>query len=611
MEYITLAQGKVGSDDSGFYLLDFNNNKMAPVVDDRLKGLTDASLCRLSKNLFMIAGGFKDNKVSPKAFTLDLNNGSFADLLDMPSGMVWADLLLHQNKVWRAGGRPTQDFDQVNTLWSFDLNEKKWKDEGTADFHVMGVHCMLGVGDFIYIVLHRRSLAKYDIKAKKWELLFNFTYDFDEAYAFDNKKIILINKYYQSIYEYDVTENTIVTIARETSGVYWVPFYVREIKAIVLIQPSLKGYFIYKPELGQWFVFNASDYSKFFGKLSRISTPSSYSFDASLKEPAFKTINGDFFKDALVVFGNWQQPFILRADLAQGEEAAELHKVNQALHLRSGIGSIALDESTVLLTGGFEDDYSYEESTDSFLYDIEARKVTQTANLLQECGSSQLRKVNLAKIMGKKVLSGQSQIVFMDNHSNFSIFQNKEFKEIPHGPLDESPLFLDELDRLIIFYTSSSDQKTDERKLTFKEYLFDQKKWVTLFQTKVNFEVTGDFCAKVGPSEYLIVVNAKEKSSLASMMLKYNGGEIYQVETVPLLELGKDYGAKKYFIIPDKIVLLLGDVSKESRKIYDFKKRMEVPNDVQANKICDAMNKKLSDIGSSALISSYTFLQRR
>lgn len=609
---ISLVQGQTADKLNGFFVLDHEAHACTRLDDAKLAGIESAALCRLDAARFLIAGGIRSGALLDSVFVYDSSDGSVRELAHMPQPLASCQLVLLGGSVYQLAGRSSTDYSQTQECARFDLAQNAWTRLRPVPFQWKGLHSALGVGRRIWAVLYRGALASYDVDKDTWTFLFDFNYDFDSAFPVDADTFLLVNNYYASVYEYKVAANTIVTRTTMSLRDYAYHFFAPERNCIFWVSTKRNWYKTYDYVARAWAEFGADDYARLFGTLRTISAQESYAYAPPLPPPRkasaeFFSTDDDAFEGRAYVFGNWQQPFVLTVDLTEGKEAAHVGPLSQALELRSGIGLCALDDTRVLVVGGFRDDLSYFETNDSTIYDLDRMVATEGPDWPEETGDTYFR------TLATDARGAGARIVGVDNHGQMATFEGAKFAPLPNTELSDAVL-LDEPRRLLALNCVRDRGDSDRIFAQLAEFDFAAKQWNTLLRKETSFGVWARECLRIDDGRYLVLASLPKSdvTALGVLTLVYQGDRVVDCTFDKLAEAITYKSSWMGLVVGDCVLYLYRARKDKDLKsvIVNWRKAALDPTDARSNAVYRAISAAADTVGLRDSIWEYKLLQR-
>ena len=571
-ETILIDTGKQNKGDNGFLSMNLNNKTIKPLKNSKVTRLRNASFCKVSPNVFFVAGGYctERQETVKEAFIYDLEYDLYNRVDDMSQRRQNSTCLFFKNNIYVLFGKDSQQAqNEVMSCEYYSLVDRVWYKLENYNKAVSEVKSAFFIEDQLSVVINDSQIIKYDFITKKWAETKEFSYSFDSFYPVSTKDCVLVNKEYNVIYSYDCYRDLIGTRAyiEDFKGNSHV--YIEEINSIIFLDNKDKSSFvIYECDTSKIYFYDDQAYVKLFNDLTHIRSSQNVSYIEKKNEQLKSNKLGMIKGNSIYIFGNHKTPFKLTFLKEEGKAITwDISPVPESLHLKSEQGLTYYDDNQFIFAGGYEDEEKFEETTDTYLYNPDIQKVQIVETLVNGSGNSKLTRVALPGAVKKfvNIADDDSFIIFMVNEQNEPEYFNPIGKEWTiAAPYDHLflPNVLDITDALTLFYIDNTVK--DKSTFRLKVFLLSSNSWVELFAKEVDFQMYQYFCHKMDQNLYLILTVHPDKGTMITKMnLKFkqdkSGIEDIVFEPIELVTKGIKASIVNYFVYEMTITLLIVD----------------------------------------------------
>lgn len=620
-ERLLLVEGSIDNENSCLLLLDHATRSSTVLKDPQLTGIHGVGICRLTSEKFLIAGGIRGGVLVDLVFLFDAAKSVVVELARMLEPLAKPQLILIENNVHQIGGLRTLANNQTQETSVYSVGSNSWTKTTPLPFVVSDLKSLLGTSGRIWMTMYLHAFTVYDQVTDEWKPPVELIYSFDHTYPIDSGTFLLVSDYYSTIYEYSVSQNTIVTKLRFGLKSAAHHFFDKDQQAIIWLSSAGDWFSEYHYAANTWTDHGQAECEQLFGKLNKINSQVSFAYastqtntlpvEADEKE-------GDAFKDKAYIFGNWQQPFVIVIDLALGRESARVECLSQDLELKFGIGVCALDDCRILVTGGYQDDFSQIDTSTSIIYDLRQKKAVKGPEWLGDTNQMSFKTLRVEgpeqEATMKNPAAKKTMVIGMDYQNNVGRFTGNEFVPLG-GDLAETAVFMDDPDRLLIMCSFIEQPEAKTTFLQFSEYNFTAEKWTNHPKFQTSFSVSINYSFRVGPNQYLILANFSENDEtwLGVLSLLQKDNLICGVAFDKISIFNQKYSQLKNFVIGDFILYISYTQDAEGIKpfILNHTTRTLAPNEPRCTAVFDAIVAAAKSIGVANILNNFTSFQKR
>lgn len=624
---LCLIQGNDAAGVSHFYALDLTNQKLTPLKVSELDDLQETGFCRISDTCYFICGGTQQKTGSPskKAFLYDLQSKSLFYLPEMLEPKTSTYPVYDKDSIYVVGVQPSPDqYKQyITSCEVFSMQSKKWSKLPNIPDTIKGITRVFKTDNKLVAILYRCQIIELDLGSMTWNKQKSFVYDFDQYFATATGRCILTNCYHSSVCEYDYSTdeiqlvNTFANIG-DSNHVFYLP----ELDAIIFIDHwRFTNFAIYHNKTNEIERFDEEHCRNLFNNLSFIKGAENIALPTSQITDSFVIVDHGAFDNKGYIFGNWHFPFKVTINFEDEKEDATLSKIPQSLFLKIEQGIEKLDESRLIFAGGYADDRSIESTHDVMIYDLDTNQFKQCSNLKSENLAVLLKRLDPQMFAPKKStvglfgqLFGSSRksakltddgvydILLANYKDEFELWnsETQDWTLMPQSGFDYLPNILDEKNVIVLFQTINSDKGLT---LTFKQYDPHSKSFNELYNQTSTLIISKNFCLKLGPNKYLVVLSNEHNEYFALMELNWNSEKIAKVDFKQLASLDENMTRgdllKTLRFGNQLFVFLLNQKFELGYRCFDLDK-LQFTDSEKSKKVAQKINEAFDKIGMAS-----------
>lgn len=596
-EAILMTADMKAQGDGGLVIFDFPAKKITPLGISPVKNLKHPGLCKLRKNIYLVAGGYtaNDSKVSKSAYIVDIKSGLVVNLPDMNSARFQFECLFFDNKVYVISGRNTvKNFLYISQCEYYDFVIQKWCKMTDHDDKIKGIQRIFVEGNKIVCIFFKTELSSYDLQTNTWTFQKRFTYDIDAYYVTNSNESLVVNNYYNSICKYDYFKDTILFdyYIDDFKGIHH--FYLQEIDCLVFTDDSAKSSFVVLDCSNRNIkVYNEDDYDSIFQNYRFMYPTGNFSLKpAQLKDENIDVLDGH----NVFIYGNWNYPFSLVLNLTEDDVTYKFHPVPERLHLKSEQGLTYLEDNKFIFAGGYDDDRSYTHTSDTYAFNPNDDQLAITDPLVQTVGNIMLKRLNMPKDSHvRKLHNEEDYYVFMVNENDepeIYLPKTGKWSEVEPYGFTFLPNLLDVSTGIVVFFVKKNQGKDKKNVLIFKVYDMAAKNWVTCYEKPTTVNMYIYFCYKIDNFTYLVITDEGVNGIMISKMeLVFESTILSDVKFTPLDRIDEEVkGNTINFIMDDNNLVLIYVEKAFQPKIINFDlEKLKVTENDRIKKIRDTI----------------------